>query len=72
MSGSGSGSGVGITLAPRRSSKPLPELVPFTANSASLYLRQTENLWLCPNLTRHSGEGEGGEGGREGGREDVC
>jgi len=40
-----------IVLSPKRPTK--PQLVPFNKNTAALYLRQTENLWLVPNMTRH-------------------
>jgi len=43
-----------IFLSSKRPTK--PQLVPFNKNTAALYLRQTENLWLVPNMTRHEGE----------------
>jgi hypothetical protein len=53
---SGSGSGTGITLAPRRTSRALAQLEgEFNPSTASHHLRQTEKLWLCPNLSRQEG-----------------
>ena len=54
---SGSGSGKGITLAPRRTSRAQSQLEGnFTPSTAPLYLRQTEGVWLCPNLSRQEGK----------------
>lgn len=39
-----------ISLAPRRSSR--PQLVSFDKNTAAMYLRQTENIWLAPTMSR--------------------
>ena len=43
-----------IALTSRRSSK--THLVPFDKGTAAMYLRQTEQLWLMPNLSRQEGE----------------
>ena len=45
---------VDIVLSPKRPQK--PQLVPFNKNTAALYLRQTEALWLVPNMSRQDGE----------------
>lgn len=45
---------VDIVLSPKRPQK--PQLVPFNKNTAALYLRQTETLWLVPNMSRQDGE----------------
>ena len=45
-----------IVLSPKRPQK--PQLVPFDKNTAALYLRQTEALWLVPNMSRQDGEWE--------------
>ena len=43
-----------IALTSRRSSK--THLVPFDKGTAAMYLRQTEQLWLMPNLSRQEGQ----------------
>ena len=43
-----------IALTSRRSSK--THLVPFDKGTAAMYLRQTEQLWLMPNLSRQEGK----------------
>ena len=43
-----------IALTSRRSSK--THLVPFDKSTAAMYLRQTEQLWLMPNLSRPEGK----------------
>lgn len=54
--GSGSSTGKGIKLAPRRTSKALTQVTEFNPSTASLHLRQTEGLWLVPDISRQEGK----------------
>ncbi len=43
-----------ISIAPRKPTR--PQYVNFNKSTAALYLRQTEGLWMNPDLTRPEGE----------------